>query len=88
MSARRCTRGRSLLFGRSGAWQNDAAVSRGGNEQSGRRRVAELRTGAKATNGCSGGAHQLRQADRRADWQLCFFDAVREYAATRPLVSG
>jgi hypothetical protein len=38
-------RGRSKLFGRSEARQNDADGERGGNEQSGWHRVAELRTG-------------------------------------------
>jgi hypothetical protein len=41
-------RGRSRLFGRSRAWQNDADGERGGNEQSSRHRVAELRTGVAA----------------------------------------
>jgi hypothetical protein len=34
-----------MVFGRSGAWQNEADGERGGNEQSGRHRVIELRIG-------------------------------------------
>jgi hypothetical protein len=38
-----------MLFGRSGAWQNDADGERRGNEQSGRHRAAELRTAVVST---------------------------------------
>jgi hypothetical protein len=37
------------LFGRSGDWQGDADGERGGSEQSGRHRVAELRAGVVST---------------------------------------
>jgi hypothetical protein len=38
-----------MLLGRSRTWQSDADGERGGNEQSGRHRVAELRTGGVST---------------------------------------
>jgi hypothetical protein len=41
--------GRSMLFGRSGAWQSKADGERGGNEQSGRHTIAELRTWVVST---------------------------------------
>jgi hypothetical protein len=40
-----------MLFGRSGAWQNDGDGERGGNEQSGRHTVAEA--GIKTVNPAS-----------------------------------
>jgi hypothetical protein len=38
-----------MLLGRSGTWQSDTDGERGGNEHSGRHRVAELRTGVVST---------------------------------------
>jgi hypothetical protein len=61
-------RGRSILFDRSRDWQRDADGERGGNEQSGRHRVPEFRTGLVGTASFSAKA---RPAGARATLLFC-----------------